>query len=384
MPRYRRPSGQPVLWWGLPLVMLLIASACSGDSGSGGDGDVSSTTSAVTYPASPTSSVEALDGAAGIFSAFIIRPATAGLDPEAITGDAETLMALVDPERLFDQVEELVATRADDPQVALTQSAAVVEERFRSIDVPVVLTDVADDTSGEELTAPIVLGGIVGSECPNRVVLVVAPYDAAAGTPGADANASGIAAMVELAEVFRDHPLPMTMVFAAVPFGSIGSAELIADFAPETAEDEALAAVISVDRVGVASDEFDDLVGVEHAYLLALVDDQSEYLGRVFAVSAELFIPEFWAWAAEPPYDRFPDFDDSIQQPFWTAGIPAMWVTDTGALRDDRVGTDEDTSDIVDVDFLANSTRSLVAGLVGLGTIDFDRDGEFDVCTRPL
>jgi hypothetical protein len=49
-----------------------------------------------------------------------------------------------------------------------------------------------------------------------RLIIVTAHYDSDRHTPGADDNASGVAALIELAKRFASRPLPMPVRFVAV------------------------------------------------------------------------------------------------------------------------------------------------------------------------
>jgi hypothetical protein len=56
---------------------------------------------------------------------------------------------------------------------------------------------------------------ILGSKLPLETVVVGAHYDSAVGTPGADDNASGVAAMLYLAESVKQKPVRRTLRFVA-------------------------------------------------------------------------------------------------------------------------------------------------------------------------
>ncbi len=60
-----------------------------------------------------------------------------------------------------------------------------------------------------------VIGEIRGRALPDEVVVIGAHYDSARGTPGANANASGVAALLELARRLRRRSLARTLRFVA-------------------------------------------------------------------------------------------------------------------------------------------------------------------------
>jgi hypothetical protein len=61
-----------------------------------------------------------------------------------------------------------------------------------------------------------------------------------------------------------------------------------------------------------------------------------------------------------------------------------MIVTDTANLRNPNYHMASDTIDTLDFEFMANSTKAMLATTVDYLTYDGDNDGEADVCSGPL
>ena len=59
-----------------------------------------------------------------------------------------------------------------------------------------------------------VVAELTGEVEPDRIFVLGAHYDSVEGTPGADDNASGVAGMLEVARVLKDHPQAATIEFA--------------------------------------------------------------------------------------------------------------------------------------------------------------------------
>ncbi|MCP4608884.1 MAG: M28 family peptidase [Planctomycetes bacterium] len=77
-----------------------------------------------------------------------------------------------------------------------------------------------------------VVGVHQGISCPNEIYVLGAHYDSAAGSPGAWDNASGVAAVLEVARVLSQHAFEATIVFIAFDReeqGSFGSAAYVND-----------------------------------------------------------------------------------------------------------------------------------------------------------
>jgi Zn-dependent M28 family amino/carboxypeptidase len=58
--------------------------------------------------------------------------------------------------------------------------------------------------------------GLFGAARKNEVLLLGAHYDTVAGSPGANDNASGVAALLEMSRLFASDNPPMTVHFVAV------------------------------------------------------------------------------------------------------------------------------------------------------------------------
>jgi uncharacterized membrane protein YgcG len=73
-----------------------------------------------------------------------------------------------------------------------------------------------------------VIARLKGTENPDLIYLVSSHYDSVAAGPGADDDASGIAALLDAARVLAGHPLPATIIFCAFTgeeSGDLGSRE---------------------------------------------------------------------------------------------------------------------------------------------------------------
>ncbi len=98
------------------------------------------------------------------------------------------------------------------------------------------------------------IGYLAGSERPERFIVVSAHYDhlgARAGAlyPGADDNASGVAAMLAIAAWFKDHPPRHSIVFAAFDGEELGLQGARAFLAALPFKKEQLALDLNLDMV---------------------------------------------------------------------------------------------------------------------------------------
>jgi hypothetical protein len=212
-----------------------------------------------------------------------------------------------------------------------------------------------------------------GAELGHEIVIVGAHYDSALGTPGADDNASGAAALLALARGFSGSRPARTLRLVAFAnaeaphfrtpqMGSLVYAKRSA------ARGEKIVAMISIDSIGFYSDapnsqrhrkqnsarypSTGDFVAVEgNEASKALVD-------RV--LGAFLNHASISAHGAALPADG-EGAGASDDWAFWQVGYPAVTVTDTASFRNPHRHRSEDTEDKLDFARMAR----VVAGLEG-------------------
>jgi hypothetical protein len=212
-----------------------------------------------------------------------------------------------------------------------------------------------------------------GAELGHEIVIVGAHYDSALGTPGADDNASGAAALLALARALTGSRPARTLRLVAFAnaeaphlrtpqMGSLVYAKRSA------ARGEKVVAMISIDSIGYYSDapnsqrhrkqntarypSTGDFVAIEgNEASKALVD-------RV--LGAFLNHASISAHGAALPVDS-EGAGTSDDWAFWQVGYPAVTVTDTASFRNPHRHRSGDTEDKLDFGRMAR----VVAGLEG-------------------
>lgn len=157
----------------------------------------------------------AIFGATVLAAACFAVPASA-VDQSALLGDVRTLSSAPFAGR---------RTGSDGNRLA----QAYLVKRFEQLGLKPFGTSYAMPFSFKDhASAANLVGFIPGSAQPGRYLLVSAHYDhlgvrKGVVYPGADDNASGVAAMLALAAHFRQHPPLHTIVFAAFDAEELGS-----------------------------------------------------------------------------------------------------------------------------------------------------------------
>jgi Zn-dependent M28 family amino/carboxypeptidase len=216
-----------------------------------------------------------------------------------------------------------------------------------------------------------------GAAFPSEIVIVGAHYDTHQGSPGANDNASGIAALIALARAFADEPLVRTLRFVAFtneeqPFlrtQYMGS-HLYAERCRKRGEN--VIGMICLETIACrtleqGSQRFSlfGLVAPTRGNFIALVGNPRSH--GLLAGAADSFrrhtsIPcETFTLPT-----NFPGAWSSDHWSFWKQGYPALMVTDTAPLRYPYYHKPGDRIEQLDYEFLADvveGVRGIVADL---------------------
>ncbi len=229
-----------------------------------------------------------------------------------------------------------------------------------------VLNDVGELNLGEKLHGTNLVATWRGEFDPDRPRLCVGAHlDSRPDTPGADDNASAVAAMLEIARL-----LPSTW-----PDGAQLELELVAFDLEENGmlggrEHARLAKESGVDLRGMVSLEMlgycDHTPGSQSLprTLRGLYPDTGNFIAIIGNQNSTKLIEQFGAGmktVSELPVEtlQVPDNGNGLQatrlsdhSPFWDAGYPALMITDTSFMRNPHYHMPSDTIETLDTQFL--------------------------------
>jgi Zn-dependent M28 family amino/carboxypeptidase len=209
------------------------------------------------------------------------------------------------------------------------------------------------------------------------VILVGAHYDSVPSSPGADDNASAVAALLACACVCSewDSPLPVSFVaFNAEEDGLIGSRDFVASFLPSAGWSIRCAHILEM----VGFTDYSPGSQKVPPGLPIKLPDRGDFLGllsnrRGAAMmahclqSARSYLPEFPVYALEVPFgiERFiPVLGHSDHAPFWEARVPSILWTDTAEFRNPHYHQASDVPETLDFDFLRSVSQVLTASVI--------------------
>ena len=210
-----------------------------------------------------------------------------------------------------------------------------------------------------------------GRERPQEIVVVGAHYDSAVGSPGADDNATGVAALLEIARLLRGRTHRRTLrllafVYEEPPYfqtGDMGSLRY-ARRCRERGED--VVAMLSLETIGYYSDAAHSqsypaglgLVYPHTGNFIGVVGDlRSRALVREVDEAFRRHSPVPCVAAALPGF--IPGVGWSDHWAFWQQGYRAVMVTDTAPFRYPAYHATDDTPEKLDYE----RTARVVAGL---------------------
>jgi hypothetical protein len=212
---------------------------------------------------------------------------------------------------------------------------------------------------------------IRGVSRPAEIVVVGAHYDSVVGTPGANDNASGVAAVLALARRLATSRPGRTLRFAAFaneepPYfqtDQMGSRV----YARRCRErNERIVAMLSLETIGCYSDEpgsqqypppFNLFYPSTGDFIAAVGNYRSATLVREVVEHFRRYEPFPCEGAAIPSLVAAVGFSDHWS--FWQEGYPALMVTDTAMFRYPHYHEPSDTVDKVDFDRTARVVRGL-------------------------
>ena len=210
------------------------------------------------------------------------------------------------------------------------------------------------------------------------ILEVAAHYDTVADSPGADDNASGVAAVLEIARVLSKAEVQPTIrfcFFAREETGRDGSRYHVEQI---RRRNEPLDGAIVLEMVGYTSGETDTQRTPARIPLLfsppttgnfvAVVGNLwSGGLGNRFERARAIYAPALPLFSANRVGGFFRDALRSDHKPYWDQGYHAIMLTDTANFRNPHYHRPTDTADTLDFRFLRHITQATAATLLTAG-----------------
>lgn len=228
-----------------------------------------------------------------------------------------------------------------------------------------------------------VVGTLAGHDPAPARLLIGAHFDSTASTPGADDNASGVAALLECARLLAARTPRRGLEFVGLDLEEVqtvtgkyrvGSRALARQYRGRRVR---LAGALILEMVGYCdprpgSQIVPPFLGIDvpraGTFLAAVGDTRSRALLQSFVAAASAAVPELplVSYRARLRGWLLPLTRLSDNASFWDAGYPSLMLTDTAFLRNPHYHRASDRGDTLDFEFMAKVTEATAAGILGI------------------
>ena len=286
--------------------------------------------------------------------------------------------ATVKPEILREHVEAIAGAEHNVVNFArLHQAAEYIEQQWREQGYVVARQSYrvgAVECANLEVTIP-------GTTKSNEIIVVGAHYDSVEGAPGANDNASGVAAMLEISRKFTAIPSDRTVRFVAFvneepPYfeTELMGSRVYAKACRQRGDD--IRVMLSLETLGYYSEQAGSQRFPSPLFRLFypnrgnFVAFASDYRSRPLLQEAIAAFRGNSKFPAEciASFPKLAGVGLSDNASFWREGYRAMMVTDTAPFRYPHYHAVTDTPDKIDYDSLARVTEGLCGTIAALAT----------------
>ena len=214
-----------------------------------------------------------------------------------------------------------------------------------------------------------------GTSARKTPILIGAHYDTVPGSPGADDNATGVAALLELARLLTEIPAKYPVRLVAFDLEETSYDQAGSTHYAQTLQ-QPMRLMLSLEMLGYC-----DRAPGSQRYPIDLLKRFYPDRGDFIALIGNLrSIPDLvhlsyhlrqagvaCQFLPVPNQGRIlPDTRRSDHAPFWDRGDRALMVTDTAHLRNPNYHQPSDRLETLDLDFLTGICQGLAAGIRSL------------------
>jgi Zn-dependent M28 family amino/carboxypeptidase len=220
----------------------------------------------------------------------------------------------------------------------------------------------------------------IGKGAPGEIILVGAHYDSVLGSPGANDNGSGVAALLALASLLADRDLSRTLRFVAFvneesPFSYSPEMGSLVHAQAARRRGDVIKGMLSLETIGYYSDtpgsqQYPFPLGYFYPNTANYIGFVGNFASRKLVREALSSFRQHTAFpsqgAAVPAWIRGVGWSDHWS--FWQAGYEAIMVTDTAFFRYAHYHRPEDTPDKLDYERTARVVRGLAQVITDLAS----------------
>lgn len=202
-----------------------------------------------------------------------------------------------------------------------------------------------------------------------------AHYDSVEESPGADDNASGVAAVLEIARILSSTQARRRVrfcFFALEEYGRDGSTFHVQALRERN---EDIHGAIIFEMIGYATDRPDTQATPARIpflfwpprtgnFIAVVGNFRSGGLGNRFEQAVDVYVPALPYFSANRLGGLFKDALRSDHKPYWDSGYPAIMLTDTANFRNPNYHRPSDIANTLNYRFLQRVTRATAATIL--------------------
>jgi aminopeptidase YwaD len=208
-------------------------------------------------------------------------------------------------------------------------------------------------------------------------LIIAAHYDTVEDTPGADDNASGLAAMLEAARRLHERAPSCEVRFIATCLEEQDLLGSVAYAAGLREANEEIFGAIVLECVGYTSEREGSQtappatpIAVPHVgdFLAIVANTASAVLAKSFEQAAKREVADLKTVSLVVPAqgEQLPDTRRSDHAAFWQFGYPALMLTDTANFRNPHYHRSTDTLETLDLGFIRRVAQAVSAAAASL------------------
>ena len=250
----------------------------------------------------------------------------------------------------------------------LEQAGGYIAHQFQSMGLSVS----REEVPFEGITSHNIFGLKKGTDSSAGTFILGAHYDSVQGTPGADDNASAVAALLEVARCLQETPVKGSILFTAFTleeYGFIGSHQMAARV--KESGDPIITGMISLEMLGYRTREpgsqtYPPYINANQYpdtgdFIAVVGNEPSRSLALGLAKTLKRATPELGVESLVLPgrADDFVEVRLSDHCSFWEQDFKAAMLTDTAFFRNPHYHQATDTLETLDIDFI----RDICAGV---------------------
>ena len=288
------------------------------------------------------------------------------------------ILSRVSVDRLQEYVRRIEGLRHGwENYEALEKTASFIEGILRSFGLSVANQEVPFHGRAYRN----IIATLEGVHAEKEWLLLGAHYDTALGSPGADDNASGVAVLLEAADILSTLKLNRTVQFVAFTLEEpqpqtmhflIGS-DLFAQEARRL--NRGYDAVLILESIGYTDNtEGSQIVPFfigapvpkKGNFLGVIANRKSKDIMEAFHACSNKYVPELIVVPYQVPFSGriIPESRFSDHSSFWNYGYPALMLTDTAMFRNPHYHTHHDRYDTLDFSFMKNVAKAVIGAIL--------------------